>query len=189
MIGIVIAVIALAVLGYLYVRHEKAVTEAESREAVMSAVRASSPYSMKVSGLTLTLSKNGTPIQTLTLGEDATAGMSLISGSTIGVDPFITTDDINFDGYPDVAMLTGLGYGGVNLFYDYYEFDPATERLVADPVLSQVGNPIFDKATKTITGDAKDAQDSFKTVYTWNGKAYVKGLTISDTTGQVQQDD
>ena len=77
----------------------------------------------------------------------------------------------------------------MNAFYDYYEFDPSTERLVADPVLAQVGNPIFDPVAKTITGDAKDAQDSFKTVYTWNGKVYVKGPTISDTTGQVQQDD
>ena len=183
----VVLAIVVIVLGGLYVYHLKKVTDIES--AAVSTDVSDSVYTTEVNGLTLTLYKSGDPIQTLTLGEDATAGMNLISGSTIGTEPFITDQDVNFDGDPDVAMLTGIGYGGVNAFYDYYIFNPATEQLVADPVLTEVGNPVFDPSAKTITGDAKDAQDSFKTVYSWNGKSYVKGPTVSDSTGQVQTDD
>jgi hypothetical protein len=144
---------------------------------------AGTTYSTHVSGYSLTLLKNGVEIQTLKLGEDAVAGMNLLAGDSADIQAFITKDDVNFDGHPDVAMLLGIGYGGVNLFYDYYVFDPATERFVKDPVLTEVGNPVFDHTQKTITADAKDAQDSFKTVYTWKGTGYVKGPTISDTTG------
>ena len=183
---VILALMVLVVLGGLYVHHVKKVTDQES--AAVSAQPSASPYTTQVSGFTLTLYKNGTSIQTLALGEDATADMNLLNGTSLGVEPFITGQDVNFDGYPDVAMLTGLGYGGVNAFYDYYVFDPFTEKLVADPVLAQICNPVFDPAAKTVTGDAKDAQDSYKTVYTWNGTAYEKGSTVSDSTGQIEDD-
>lgn len=183
----IIALVAiLAALGFLYVRHVRKVTE---EETAAIGGQSGPVYAATVSGLTLTLKKDGMPIQTLVLGEDATAGMNLIAGSTIDVAPFITGADVNFDGYPDAAMLVGIGYGGVNAFYDYYIFNPMTERLEKDPVLTGIGNPVFDPAAKTITGDARDAQDSFKTVYSWKNGGYVKGPTISDSTGQVETED
>lgn len=183
---IIIAIIILAALGGLYAYHVKKTTDEQA--AAVSAQPTGSDYATTVSGYSLTLAKDGTPLQTLTLGEDATGDMNLLNGTSAGIEPFITGTDVNFDGHPDVAMLTGIGYGGVNAFYDYYVFDPASEKFVADPVLTQICNPVFDPVAKTVTGDAKDAQDSYKTVYAWNGTAYVKGPTVSDTTGQVQQD-
>ncbi len=50
-------------------------------------------------------------------------------------------EDVTFDGYKDVAVLTGVGYGGVNYFYDYYIFNVQTERLEKSDVLVGVSNP------------------------------------------------
>lgn len=185
-ISIVIILIVLVFIAGVYF-HDKNKAAPAAMTSSSTQVKGAS-YTTSVSGYTLSLKKDGTEIQTLTLGEDATAGMNLIAGSTIDIPPFITDQDVNGDGYMDVAMLTGIGYGGVNAFYDYYVFDPATEKLVADPVLTQICNPVFDAKAKTITGDAKDAQDSYKTVYTFDGTKFEKGSTVSDSTGQIEDD-
>ena len=184
---LLIIILTLIVIGAAYWYHATRNSTLPAPEASPVAQTSGSPYTTKVSGNVLFLFKNGTEIQTLPLGDDAVSALQMF-GTDSGVQPFLTTDDVNFDGYPDVAMLTGIGYGGVNAFYDYYVFDPTTERLVADPILTQICNPVFDASAKTVTGDAKDAQDSYKTVYTWNGIKYMQGPTVSDTTGQIQSD-
>jgi len=51
-----------------------------------------------------------------------------------------TTKDINLDGYKDLQILTGNGYGGVNYFYDFYLFNPQTARF---DKLVNICNPDF----------------------------------------------
>ena len=46
------------------------------------------------------------------------------------IEPFngeigVTVDDYNFDGFADIAVLESFGYGGVNMFFAVYVFDPA----------------------------------------------------------------
>lgn len=55
--------------------------------------------------------------------------------------------DIDFDGYPDVGVLDGVGYGGVNLFWQFWRADP--ERLFV-PVGGTVSNPELDDIMGTV---------------------------------------
>lgn len=49
---------------------------------------------------------------------------SIESMSNTAHESVIIIDDYNFDGYSDIGILTGIGYGGVNVFRDYHFYDP-----------------------------------------------------------------
>ncbi len=91
----------------------------------------------------------------------------------------IADKDVNFDGFLDVAILTGVGYGGVNMFYDYYIFNPVTGQAERDEVLTELGNPEFDQVAKTITTPEKNGPDYEITTYEFKNGKYVKGETKS----------
>ena len=58
--------------------------------------------------------------------------------------------DADFDGYKDLPLL--LQCGGVgNCTYDFYLYDPATNRFVYNSFLSDVTMPMFDPQKKTVT--------------------------------------
>ena len=54
--------------------------------------------------------------------------------------------DIDFDGYPDLGVLDGVGYGGVNLFYRFWLADAQAHYV---PV-GLVSNPEADPASRTV---------------------------------------
>jgi len=58
--------------------------------------------------------------------------------------------DANFDGYKDLPMLLQCGAVG-NCTYDFYLYDPATNRFVYNSFLSGLSEPEFDPQDKTVT--------------------------------------
>ena len=88
---------------------------------------------------------------------------------------FLPDQDINFDGYPDIAIVTGEGYGGVNFFYDYYVFNPKTQLF--EKFLNEVCNPNFKPQEKMIYSSCKSGPTYCDTTFTFNGEKYVQGRT------------
>ncbi len=41
----------------------------------------------------------------------------------------ISFKDFNFDGYTDIGVTVGIGYGGVNIFKDYYFYSPKEAKF------------------------------------------------------------
>ena len=44
--------------------------------------------------------------------------------SIVGKESIIVIDDYNFDGYNDIGIANAVGYGGVNIFRNYYFYEP-----------------------------------------------------------------
>jgi len=57
-------------------------------------------------------------------------------------------DDVNFDGYKDLQILTMMA--ATNTLYDYYVYNPSAKEFQADRNLKNLGDPAFDSETKTI---------------------------------------
>ncbi len=88
-------------------------------------------------------------------------------------------EDINFDGSPDIAVLVGTGYMGLNLFYDYYVSNPETGMYVQDPVLTHLGNPEFYPEKREIFTSFKSGTDQRLQTYVWKNNGYVGGGEVS----------
>jgi hypothetical protein len=58
--------------------------------------------------------------------------------------------DVNFDGYKDLPLLIQCGAVG-NCTYDFYLYEPATNRFVYDSFLSGLTMPMFDPQVKRVT--------------------------------------
>ncbi len=86
---------------------------------------------------------------------------NLIVGEIVDFAPndVVRIEDINFDGRDDIGVLSGIGYGGVNLYYKYYlahavegeENGGFVSDYLPEELLSSVAAPEIDVAKKTIT--------------------------------------
>lgn len=91
---------------------------------------------------------------------------------------FITNRDINYDHHLDLGVLVSIGYGGVNLFYEFYVWDPEAKQLVLEEGLNQgetgVANPTFNISDKTITGNMRGGGPMRwgHSLYQFNGNSY-----------------
>ncbi len=80
----------------------------------------------------VTIGKDGIELEKPSEFED----MESLSNSTHV--SLIAIDDYNFDGYSDIGILTGVGYGGVNIFRDYHFYD--SKNNVYHRYLEEVSN-------------------------------------------------
>lgn len=71
----------------------------------------------------------------------------------------ILLDDFNFDGFTDVGIPTGTGYGGVNYFYDFYTFERSSQSFKIMPIPNgeEWCNPQLEAKTKTIFTSCKSS--------------------------------
>jgi len=90
----------------------------------------------------------------------------------------ITNRDINYDHYLDLGVLNSVGYGGVNLFYEFYVYDSVNQRLVLEENLRIDGevvlsNPTFNIEKRYIYSNMKSGQDLIRKQYIFDGEKYV----------------
>ncbi len=120
------------------------------------------------------------PTDTITLGEDFI---------TLKPSDIVRIEDVNFDGRPDLGILNGIGYGGVNLYYGYYintkvadASDPDTHDMLGDFILEErlqdVSNPFIDPQTKKITS-------SFRSGPEWYSQSWKYENGVFTDLGQV----
>lgn len=88
------------------------------------------------------------------------------------IDGLLLQDDFNFDGLGDVAVLDGVGYGGVNLFYRLYLWDKAAGKF--QEFKETISNPTLTKETKTLSTGQRSGPRWYTTDYRFrNNKPYV----------------
>ena len=83
---------------------------------------------------------------------------------------WVTNEDINFDGLPDVLIYVGMVPNG-NTLHKAYVWNPYTRQFYPVPEFDEIQEPEFDKKTKTITSRARDYQTMYIDTFKWkNGK-------------------
>jgi hypothetical protein len=92
---------------------------------------------------------------------------------TVGIAPeSLLQSDFNFDGLGDVAVLDGIGYGGVNLFYRLYTWDKAAGKF--KEFKETISNPLLDAKAKTINTSQRSGPRWYSKDYRiFNGKPYL----------------
>lgn len=83
---------------------------------------------------------------------------------------WITEDDINFDGIPDVMIYLGLTIRAQSL-YKAFVWNPVTRQFYEVKAFEEIQEPEFDKKAKTITSYARDVNALYIDTFKWkNGK-------------------
>ena len=82
---------------------------------------------------------------------------------------WISEDDINFDGIPDLMIYLGLlAYGQVASFYDAYVWNPETREFDHVDIFNSIGEPLIDAENHCITSTGRSGPDHFYTQkYEW----------------------
>ena len=76
----------------------------------------------------------------------------------------LLVEDMNFDGYADLKMMTSRGLA--NVYYNCWLWDQAKQTFILHEELSQITSPRFDAATKTIFSfNRSNATDSTEATY------------------------
>jgi len=83
---------------------------------------------------------------------------------------FMTTPDINFDGWPDLLLIASQGLQ--NVYYDGWLWDPDAERYAYEPQVRELPSPVFDENTRRVTTyEHGSATDHVSGVWDWrNGR-------------------
>ena len=83
---------------------------------------------------------------------------------------WVTNEDINFDGTPDVLIYVGMVPNG-NRLHKAYVWNPYTRQFYPVPEFDEIQEPDFDRKTKSITSHARDYQNAYIDTFKWkNGK-------------------
>jgi hypothetical protein len=83
---------------------------------------------------------------------------------------WVTHEDINFDGQPDVMIYLGCTHNG-NSLYKAFVWNAFTRQFYPVPEFDEIQEPEFDKEDKTITSRARDGQNMYIDTWKWkNGK-------------------
>jgi len=102
-------------------------------------------------------------------------GLSVLSGEYGTLRKHVFNDiDVNFDGYNDLRIYTDIGYMGVNVYYDFYIFNPVTGKFEKDAVLVSISNPKFDVIGRRITSQYKSGPQQYHDTFQFNGTGYTK---------------
>lgn len=127
------------------------------------------------SGNSLNVTSGGKVIQTIMLNEEG------VAAKTFGeADTFKTNQDVNFDGHNDIGVLSGVGYGGVNIFYDYYLYNSTTGMYDKSKSLESVNLVKIDATKKELINSYKSGPGYESQTIQWNGSAYVKSEAKSE---------
>lgn len=81
---------------------------------------------------------------------------------------FMTTPDINFDGWPDLLLIASQGLQ--NVYYDGWIWDPETGLYVYEPEIRELSSPFFNARSRRIESFIHgSATDNESAVWEWQG--------------------
>lgn len=106
-------------------------------------------------------------------GEILEANNTTIDPEILNAQKFIINYDINFDGTNDVAVLAGIGYGGVNMFYNFYIVNPETKKFEDYKELPHISNFHFDPVSRKITSTYRSGPEWYADEYTFVNGRYI----------------
>ncbi len=158
------------------------VATTESRGSVM--IKDTGDYSIWLSDGEVSIKHKDQFVQTIPTVSSSDLSFNFTS-ATSG-DLFITGYDINYDDHPDVGILMSIGHAGRHRFFQFYVYDPVTQRLRKEDSLdlgeSGISNPQISMLYKTITSSIfNSAEERWDyTEYHFNGSMYEKGREYSE---------
>lgn len=91
---------------------------------------------------------------------------------------WVTEDDINFDGIPDLMVFTGLGGRGVTQsLYDVWVWNPDTRDFYKVEEFDMIQEPDIDSSKKEIISRSRDVDAFYLETYKWKNGKLVKVKT------------
>lgn len=79
---------------------------------------------------------------------------------------WVTYEDINFDGIPDVMVYVGHVHNG-NSLHKAFVWNPYTRQFYPVDAFDEIQEPEFDKKAKTIVSSARDGQYMYIDTFKW----------------------
>ena len=89
---------------------------------------------------------------------------------------WVTEDDINFDGVPDLLIFIGLTHNASSL-HKAYVWNQETRQFYPVEAFDEIQEPDFDKKAKTITSYARDVDMMYIDTYKWKNGILTKVST------------
>ena len=91
---------------------------------------------------------------------------------------WVTEEDINFDGIPDLMVFTGLGGRGVTQsLYDVWVWNPDTRDFYKVEEFDMIQEPEIDSRKKEIISHIRDVDALYLETYKWKNGKLVKVKT------------
>jgi hypothetical protein len=82
----------------------------------------------------------------------------------------VLVEDFDFDGFFDLGIPSGIGYGGVNIFYEIQRYNPKARRLeLLQAKNFEVSNPGFDSKSKILFSSARSGPAWYGTQFKFVG--------------------
>ena len=98
---------------------------------------------------------------------------------------YFFADDMNFDGYADIAIQTSCGATG-NCMNEYFLYNPATGLFERNNTLSNIFNPVPDQKTKEITSHSVGGAAGM--IYEDDTYSYIRGAYVLTRSVSQNQD-
>lgn len=89
---------------------------------------------------------------------------------------WVTDEDINFDGVPDLLIYVGLTHNASSL-YKAYVWNPETRQFYPVEAFDEIQEADFDAKAKTITSTARDLDNVYIDTYKWKNGILTKVST------------
>ena len=91
---------------------------------------------------------------------------------------WVTEDDINFDGIPDLMIFTGLGGRGITQsLHDAWVWNPDTREFYKVEEFDMIQEPEIDSSKKEIISHIRDVNALYLETYKWKNGKLVKVKT------------
>ena len=91
---------------------------------------------------------------------------------------WVTEDDINFDGIPDLMIFTGLGgRGNTQSLHDAWVWNPDTRDFYKVEEFDMIQEPDIDSSKKEIISRSRDVDAFYLETYKWKNGKLVKVKT------------
>jgi hypothetical protein len=93
--------------------------------------------------------------------------LSVYDSADVGVEAApLLIGDFNFDGYQDIVVLEGNGYGGVNLFYRVWLWQH--EQKIFREFATSISNPVLNSQGRMLISGQRSGPRWQQTVFTAN---------------------
>ncbi len=128
--------------------------------------KVTAPLSSRGGTIVLTASRANKKLEVQIGAKTQTFMLETIDDSGSPAQGDVLVEDFDFDGFNDVGVPSGIGYGGVNNYYDVWRYEPRQKQLVKlEGESFEVSNPVFDPKNKILLGNARSGPF-------WYGFAY-----------------